>query len=228
MNINPSPEKQGLQKFTNSRLAEALPLDVEELLSSILNADKLRLEDIWSLSDDQKKKIATILTAGYLTLGGEDRDNFLDKTDQIISQSSRSEIWERNHHCILNVISWQTITNRQIPTLKEIAEETGLSRVTVAKHLKEYYDSETFKEKENVYKFLREKLLTRVYSYAYEGNMRAAKIFIEASDQRQELKTEIHNQQNTFLQINGTIITLAQLNSLPIEKQRKIQKILNE
>lgn len=219
---------KGLQKFTNSKLAGSLPLPVEELLARILESEIMSLEDIWSLTEEQKRKICAVLTAGYLTLAGEDRDLYLDKTDDIISQASRNEIWERNHYCILNVISWQTISTRQIPTIKDIAEETGLSRVTVSKHLKEYYDSETYKEKEKAYKFLREKLLAKVYDYAYNGNMRAAKIFIEATNVPEESFKMIHNQQNTFIQINGTTITLEQLTKLPKQKQIQIQAILSE
>jgi hypothetical protein len=107
---------------------------------------------------EERNKIKTVLTAGYLTLADEDRNIFFEKTDPIISASSRNEIWERNHWCILNVINWKTIHDRGVPTIKSIAEETGLSRLTVAKHLKEYYDSETYKEKESSYQFLREKL----------------------------------------------------------------------
>ncbi len=147
--------KKGLQKFTESKLAQSLPAHIEGLLAKVIETNKMSMEDIWNLTEEQKKKIATIFTAGLLTLKDQDREAFLDKTDALISEKSRNEIWERNHYCILNVISWQTIQNRQIPTIKTIADETGLSRVTVTKHLKEYYDSETFKEKETTYKFLR-------------------------------------------------------------------------
>jgi hypothetical protein len=216
-------KKLGLQKFTNSELAQSLPADMEGLLARILEADKLTLDDIWPLSDEQRKKIATVLTAGYLTIAGEDRDLFLEKTDQIISPGSRNEIWERNHYCILNVISWQTIQHRQIPTVKDIAEETGLSRVTVLKHLKEYYESDTFKEKQNAFKFLREKLLAKIYSFAYDGNMRAAKIFIDATCDRPSLT--VHNQQNNYIQVNGIVITEEQVKSLPIDKLETIKEI---
>jgi hypothetical protein len=218
-------KERGLQKFTNSQLATRLPKPVEDLLKQIIQRPSLTIDQIFELSEEEKGKIKTVLTAGYLTLAGDDRDIFLEKTDEIISKGSRNEIWERNHWCILNVISWQTIHQRQIPSVKSIAEETGLSRVTVAKHLKEYYDSETYKEKESAYKFLREKLLTRIYSYAYDGNMKAAKIFMDATTDSKSHLT-INNQENNFIQINGLTITQAAIKNLSPEKLQKLQDII--
>jgi hypothetical protein len=217
--------KKGLQKFTKSELAQKLPEDVENLLAAIIGSEKLSVEDIWELTEDQKKKIQAVLTAGFLTLKDEDREQFFDNTEPILSTKSRNEIWERNHYCILNVISWQTIQQRQIPSVKDIADETGLSRVTVIKHLKQYYESETFKEKENAFKFLREKLLTKIYSYAYDGNMRAAKIFMDATGDRPSLM--VHNQENNYIQVNGIMITEEHVKSLPVDKLEKIREIFS-
>ena len=70
--------RKSLQKFTNSQLAKALPRDVEHVLLAIINGDKLSIEDIWNLTDDQRKKIQAVLTAGFLTLIDEDREKFFE------------------------------------------------------------------------------------------------------------------------------------------------------
>jgi hypothetical protein len=113
-----------------------------------------------------------------------------------------------------------------MPTIKEISEETQLSRVTVTKHLKLYYDSEIYRAKEHMYKFLREKLLIKVYGYAHDGNMRAAKIFMDATYNLNEPGTKIQNQQNNFIQINGVKVTEEQIQKLPSDKQRQVGEIL--
>ena len=217
---------RNLQKWKNSELAERLPSNIENILSQILDNDKLSIDDLFNLSDEERKKIETVLTAGYLTLAGNDRDKFVDHTEEVLSEGSRNEIWERNHFCILNVISWQANSQGRIPTIKEICEETQLSRVTVTKHLKEYYESDTYREKENVYKFLREKLITKVYGFAYDGNMRAAKIFMDATANLNDPGTKIQNQQNNFIQINGITVTEQQIQKLPMEKQMQVKEIL--
>lgn len=218
-------QKPRVEKFKDSNLAAKLPEKVESVLALIARGEKLTTNDIFDLTDEEKQKIEAVLTAGYLTLAGNDRDQFIDNTDDILSNSSRNEIWERNHWAILNIISWQTMSQGRVPTIKEIAEESQLSRVTVVKHLKEYYQSDTYKEKEHAFRFLREKLLTKVYDYAYYGNMRAAKIFMDATADT-EGSGRVQNQQNNFIQINGTTITREQLSQLPIEKQRQVKEII--
>jgi len=139
--------RPSLEKFKESQLASKLPYKVESILAGIAKGEKLSLDEILNLTDEEKQKVEAVLTAGYLTLAGNDRDRFIDNTEDILSQSSRNEIWERNHWCILNIISWQTIQQGRMPTIKEIADESQLSRVTVTKHLKEYYQSDTYKER---------------------------------------------------------------------------------
>lgn len=218
-------EDKGLQKFADSKLAKRLPLFVEKLLQRIISSPALSVDQIFDLTDEEKKKIESVLTAGYITLADEDREQFIDKVDPIISRKSRNDIWERNHWAILNVISWQTIQRAQIPTIKDIGDETGLSRTTVSKHLKEYYDSETYREKENTYNFLREKLLAKIFAYAYEGNTKAAKIFLDATA-NSTAKLTVNNQQNNFIQINELVITQESIMKLSEEKLEKLREII--
>ena len=52
---------------------------------------------------------------------------------------------------------------------------------------------------QNAFKFLCEQLLTKVYDYAYYGNMKAAKIFMDATAGMNEGTGKIQNQQNYFI-----------------------------
>jgi hypothetical protein len=112
-----------------------------------------------------------------------------------------------------------------MPSITKIAQETKLSRVTIKRHLKEYYTSDTYKDKEHQYKFLREALLAKVYDAAYYGDMKAARIFLEASAPA-EPRHKIKNQQNNFIQINGTTITEEQIRLLPPDQQNTLLEIL--
>lgn len=215
-----------VKKSTNSKLAQKLPSNLESILEQIIDGDSLSVQELFNLTNEERKKIETVLTAGYLTLADTDREKFVTNTEEVLSQSSRNEIWERNHECILNVISWQTNSLGRIPTIKEICDETELSRVTVTKHLKEYYDSNTYREKANCFKFLREKLLMKFYRLAYEGNTKAGKIFMDATSNLTGTPSKIQNQQNNFIQVNGITVTEQQLQQLPLEKQRQVKEIL--
>src|SRR5436190_24293221 len=83
--------RRGLQKFTKSQLANTLSKDVEDSLLAIINGNKLSIEDIWNLTDDQRKKIQAVLTAGFLTLVDEDREQFFENTEPMLSTKSRNE-----------------------------------------------------------------------------------------------------------------------------------------
>lgn len=217
------PQARTLERLSGSKIGERMPEWLEYVLSMIIEEGKLNVDEIFNLTEEERKRVATVLTCGYLTLGGEDRQKLTENVELVLSKESRNEIWERNHYCVLNQIHWQTIQSGQIPTIKDIAEQTGLSRVTVTKHLKEYYDSDTYKEKELAMKFLREKLLTKIYSFAYDGNMRAAKIFMDCTSVDTQ---QVKNQQNNFIQINGVTITAEQLKTLPKEKQIQVKEII--
>jgi len=67
----------------------------------------------------------------------------------------------------------------------------------------------------------------KVYDHAFYGNMKAAKIFFEATEpKRQCEETNIQNQQNNFIEINGSAVSKEQIQQLPIEKQKQIEQIL--
>ena len=90
------------------------------------------------------------------------------------------------------------------------------------------YNSRTYKDKEGALKCLREGILMKVYYEASTGNMRAAKLFLEATKPSEEPSPKtIQNQQNNLVQINGIVISSEQLGELPKEKRDQLNEILN-
>lgn len=204
--------KQGLQKFTDSRVAHETPESVNKYLEQIIKGEKINLAVVWNLTEEEKHNIEAVFTAAVITLAGDDREAFLDKTEDVLTETSKSEIWERNHYTIMSAVDYLTRHTGQMPTTTRIATETQLSRNTVTKHLKEYYNSQTYKDKSGALKCLREGLLMKVYYEATKGNMKAAKLFLEATKMNEEpTSRNVQNQQNNFVQINGTVISQEQL-----------------
>ena len=73
---------------------------------------------------------------------------------------------------------------------------------------------------------MRERVLAAAFKYASShGDMRAAKVFLDATANQQPAM-KIENQQNNFVQINGITITQDQLSQLPEEKQLELQHII--
>lgn len=217
----------GLQKFTDSRLAETIPEELEFCLKRLVSGTKLDLADVWKLNETERETIKAVFTAGVLTLAGEDREQFLSNTEEILSETTRSEIWERNHNTIMWAVDFLTRSTGSIPTLTRIAAETQLSRVTVSKHLKEYYNSQTYKDKEGALKCLKEGLLMRMYAQACNGNMKAAKLFLDScSSPQHQNATTVQNQQNNYVQINGLVIGEKEIGQLPQDKRIQLKEIL--
>ncbi len=113
------------------------------------------------------------------------------------------------------------------PSRIEVAYKTGLSRQTVNKHLRSYQGSKEFKQKQEEYTVMREKLLSKIYVFAVEGNMKAARLFFEITSNGQTAAAPgVTNQQNNFIQINGTIVTQKQLEELPSTLQNQVIEAL--
>jgi hypothetical protein len=72
------------------------------------------------------------------------------------------------------------------------------------------------------------KVLTRVYDYAMNGNVSAAKLFLDSvghSNNASTNNTFIENQ-NTQININNTIITQEQVQSLSPEDLKQIEGLI--
>jgi DNA-binding transcriptional ArsR family regulator len=220
---NNSSAAEGLQKFPN--LGKYYTPQLDACLAPFVKNGKITLEDIINLPEEARESIRWILTAGILSLAGEDREAFIENTEEAYSEEVRSEIWERNHKIIIQAVDYHYRQEGKMPSITKIAQTTKLSRVTVGRHLKEYYDSVAYKDKEHQYKFLREALLAKVYDAAYYGDMKAAKIFLEASSPVQP-RQKIKNQQNNFIQVNGITITEEQIRQMPQEQQMKLFELL--
>ncbi len=65
-----------------------------------------------------------------------------------------------------------------------------------------------------------------MYNYAHDGNMRAAKIFMDATNGPMVNISTIHNQQNNFIQVNGLVITEDQVKGLSPDKLNIIREII--
>jgi predicted transcriptional regulator len=134
-------------------------------------------------------------------------------------------LWEYNHVIIVNAIDSLTKNYNRFPSRREISTETGLSHQTINKHLKEYFNSNYFQDKKDEYLLLRESLLSKIYKFATEGNIKAARIFIDATTLMQP-GICVKNQQNNFININGFNITQEQFKQLPEEQQTVLYEII--
>ena len=233
-------ENMPTRKELELQIALRTPLDLnKEVDVSLSDEMKRDLKLLFRDPDTTKEQVLDFISKhpiefyvklmpnGLSVFQGVDRDRFIElfncftKNDEL-----RNISWQRHHVQITQAISCIVDEKVRFPTRGEIAEKTGLSRTCIDQHLKEYYKSELFDQKQQEIQLMREKLLAALFSLSLDGDVKAAKVFLQATSPNNEVQS-IKNQQNNFIQINGIVITEEQLKELPEEKQIQINEIIN-
>ncbi|MCS3733809.1 hypothetical protein [Mucilaginibacter dorajii] len=141
--------------------------------------------------------------------------------------NTKNDIWERNHMQISNAIANHMRKHGVMPSKNDIAQETGISRQTVAKHIKEYKEHPEFAAQMEQFKFMGHKILANVFKHASDGDMRAAKLYFDmvGAANKQPAATVI-TAQNNYIQINNTILSQENLKSLTAAQLQQIENII--
>ena len=212
----------------NSNTTTALtPLRARKKISNLLAQQKITVEDIEGLSRAEHRRLRETVNKTLAQLTGEERDSFLDKIDLIMPASSKNDIWEHNHIIISSAISNFMGQRGIMPSKNTIAEETGLSRQTVAKHFAAYRSHPEFIAQTEQFKFMSHNVLANVFKFANNGDMRAARLYLEmvGALNKQPAGTVV-NAQNNYIQINNTILSQENLKQLSAEQLAQIENIV--
>jgi len=137
--------------------------------------------------------------------------------------------WENNHIQIGWAISSLMLEQHCMPTVTEIAIKAELSRQTIHKHLKEYANHPRYLEQLQQFKFMIPKVLSRVFHYAVNGDVGAAKLYFNVMGMLNNGKPSngfIQNQQNNFIQINSMTISQETIKHLNPSQLNTIESIL--
>jgi hypothetical protein len=206
-----------LTKFT------ALKVKVDNLFA----LEKITLTDIEGLNKLEREYLAETATKMLQPLKGEERDNFISKIELIIPASTKNQLWEYNHHVITCAISKLMREQGCMPPKNAIAEETGLCRQTVAKHLKEYKTQPEYIAEMEQFKFMAPKILANVFRFASNGDIKAARLYFDVvgAINKQQSNTVV-NEQNNYIQINNTILSQENLKQLSAEQLNQIENII--
>jgi len=199
---------------------------LEEKVNSLLALKKITLKDIENLSRIEREHLEEIATLTLERLKGEARDKFLDKIEQIVPVSMKSKVWEYNHLTISDAINRLMRRYGIMPPKTAIAEETGLSRQTINKHLKEYKAQPEFLAQMEDFKFMAPKILANVFKYAADGDMRAARLYFEVVGAINKKQNTVVNEQTNYIQINNTILSQENLKELSPEELNQIESII--
>jgi len=190
-------------------------------LQKITPAD---LKDLTKLECDYLSEIATEKLA---CLTGVERDSFIEKIAQILPASTNDQIWENNHLVIGKAITKLIGLCGAMPTKYQVAQESGLSRQTVAKHLAQYKNHPKYAAEMEQFKFMGTKLLASVFELASKGDVKASRLYFEmiGAINKQGAGTVV-NEQTNYIQINNTILSQENLKQLSTEQLNHIEGII--
>ena len=210
-------DKNNLQKLTDKKIKDILELSL------------ITPKDLLIFSEIEKSELLQVINEKFNSLTGTDRDSFYLKIASICHEETKNQLWESNHNKITATISILIEEYGRMPSKVEIAKKTGLSRQTIHKHLKEYKTHPLFLGQMEQFSFMSSKLLAKVFQYAINGDMVAAKLYFNiigyANNVQQKNNTMIQNQ-NNYIQINGTVLSQETIQQLNAEQLNSIERIL--
>ena len=194
----------------------------------LFTQEKITPEDIQDLNKLERDHLAQAATKMLDQLKGPERDNFLNKIEQIVPAGTKKDIWEHNQLAINNAIANYMRQYGIMPTKSAIAEQTGLSRQTVTKHFNEYKSGPEYTEQMEQFKFMAPRILANVYKVAGNGDIRAARLFFEMVGAINKPGSTIINEQKNYIQINNTILSQENLKQLTAEQLNQIENIITK
>jgi hypothetical protein len=211
----------------NTNTTSLTTLSVDQKITSLLSQPKITQQDIDVLTAAERKQFEATATKTLAKLKDAGRDSFLDKIDAILPVTTKNNFWEHNHQRIGDAVSAYMQRYGTMPTKNAIAEQTGLSRQTVAKHFKEYNAHPEFAAQTEQFKFMSHTVLANVFKYATNGDIGAARLFLQMVNPQSKQPTgTVVNKQNNYIQINNTILSQETLKQLSVEQLNQIENIV--
>lgn len=211
--------KEGLQKFT----------ETETKINKILSLEQITAKDLEHLSEKENTRLMEILTERFNKLKGAERDKFYKKIEPLTSDTTKNQLWEYNHNQIIWAISTLMQEYGRMPTKTEIATKTELSRQTIHKHLKEYTNHPQYLGQIEQFRFMTSKVLAKVFQFAVNGDTGAAKLYFNVMgfmNNGQTPNNTLIQNQNNYIQINGTVLSQETIKHLNPEQLNTIETIL--
>ena len=206
------------------QLPEIAPETMQKF-EALLNLEKIMPDDLVVLTPEERKVFFAYLGKVLLEKKDTALDIFIEQTNPITSCGAKEYVRERNQIMINEAVASFVGQYGRMPSKVEIAARCGISRLTVQRHLKEFNGSDDFKAKLEEYQHMKTTVIEKVMQAAVNGDIKAAKYFIETVDKLSGLETKatVINQQNNFIQINGVQLNLPDLSA---EKLKLIEEII--
>jgi hypothetical protein len=204
----------------------------EYVAHKIKESEQISSEEFFALPVEERRSIIDVVTEMNKTKDKMQRSILADLLDPLLESSTRYKSWERNHNNITLIITKHLREYAQMPSVSELAAETGLSRQTVNKHVKEFVQSGMNPDMDQ-FRFMVPRMLGMLANRSLTGDVKALRLYFDVlgvtgkrAVPSPAAPTSINNQQNNFITINGMQITEEAISRLPEGQRNQLQQIL--
>jgi hypothetical protein len=204
--------KKSLQKLTIQKLIADFENEIP------IDHNVLSKEDVKALS------IHIVALHKNLSDKGDNKkaNRMLNIIEPYLAEPSKNWLWESNHRQIVGSISNLMQQYNRMPSPTEIANECGLSRQTVTKHIANFKTSTNYLDECIQFEFMKNRVLTTLFNLAVQGDVQACKYYL------QFLNAANNSTTNNYIQINGLQINQTAIQNLNLEQMQQITQIITE
>lgn len=220
--------KQSLQKFTDLKTREDFKAFRDNSTLEEFDSYGSYIQDLINKAEDTSNPEKRYKERYYNYFHYWIEQRYPESEYPNVLSNFKNTRWQSNRHNIEQAIHKYLIDHNRLPTNNEIEQRTGLSRITIHKHIKEGTGSDYYKEELKSFKLLTASVLGSLYKIGTEDrNVKALKVFLDYTGGAATTPTTI-KQQNNYLQINNTRIDEVTVNNLPEEARLQIEGIIKQ
>jgi hypothetical protein len=202
-------------------------------IDALFKEERITRKDVWGTPDDYRALLWETINRKIAETRGNniEHDAFQYQIEDLLGNTLddfKNKRWQSNHINITNSISKLMKDYGRMPSVVEISNEAQLSRQTVNRHMKEYSTDHLFAEELNKFKFMSTKVLAKVFSFAVNGDVKAAKLYFEMVGGigiKADNTTFVQNQLNNFIVVNGMVIKQGAIKKLNPQQLIQIEDI---
>ena len=232
LNEQPSSAvKKAEDYFSEMDEDEMEKLELEFSMCERLSNGEITPKNLDRLTGDEQKALNSSMMRPLEDYKYEKYDECYEEIKPLLDEENKQAIWEYNHSKIVAFITNHITKNGIMPTKSRIAHETGLTRVTVNRHLEEYRHDDKGKERRERFVFAEDVLLAALFKKALTGDTGAMKLLYEItglhSPKNKAYHPVIQNQHN-YIQINGLKLSQEELAKLEPQKLRRVESIIRK
>ncbi len=197
---------------------------IPQKFDDLLKLEKIERQHLDILNAEEKAEFLKLIHSKIPYLHGEELDRYIEQTSALLD---KNEIWEFNHSKIVIIIERHVKETGKLPTTADIAYDTKLSRTCVKRHLAAYNSSPNLSDQTKGMGMMLPSVMGGVLRQALHGDLKAAKIYMDAATKQTGAPPATVINQNNYIQINNTIINQQLIEQLKPEQLKKIELIIN-